>query len=44
MLVLRYMLGWRVQQIAAYLETLDNTVSVTIRRMLERLRQQWPQS
>jgi RNA polymerase sigma-70 factor (ECF subfamily) len=42
MLVLRYLLGWRVNQIAAYLEIPENTVSVTIHRSLERLRQQWP--
>jgi RNA polymerase sigma-70 factor (ECF subfamily) len=41
-LTLRYLLGWRVNQIAAYLEIPENTVSVTIHRTLERLRQQWP--
>ena len=41
-LVLRYLLGWHVNQIAAYLEIPENTVSVTIHRTLERLRQQWP--
>jgi len=44
MLVLRYLLDWRVNQIAAYLEIPENTVSVTIHRTLERLRQQWPQT
>ena len=43
MLVLRYLLGWRVKQIAAHLEIPENTVSVDIRRALERLRQNWPQ-
>jgi RNA polymerase sigma-70 factor, ECF subfamily len=43
MLILRYLLGWQVTQIAAYLEIPDNTVSVTIHRTLERLRQRWPQ-
>jgi RNA polymerase sigma-70 factor (ECF subfamily) len=43
MLVLRYLLGWRVNQIAEYLEIPENTVSVSIHRTLERLRQQWPQ-
>lgn len=43
MLTLRYLLGWRVNQIAAYLEIPENTVSVTIHRALERMRQQWPQ-
>ena len=42
-LVLRYLLGWRVNQVACYLEIPENTVSVTIYRTLERLRQQWPQ-
>jgi RNA polymerase sigma-70 factor (ECF subfamily) len=41
-LVLRYLLGWHVNQIAAYLEIPENSVSVTIHRTLERLRQQWP--
>jgi RNA polymerase sigma-70 factor (ECF subfamily) len=43
MLVLRYLLGWRVNQIAEYLEIPENTVSVTVHRSLEHLRQQWPQ-
>ena len=43
MLVLRYLLSWRVDQIAEYLEIPDNTVSVTIHRTLERLHQEWPQ-
>lgn len=43
MLVLRYLLGWRVDRIADHLEIPQNTVSVTIRRALERIRQQWPQ-
>ena len=41
-LVLRYLLGWHVNQIAVYLEIPGNTVSVTIHRTLERLRLQWP--
>jgi RNA polymerase sigma-70 factor (ECF subfamily) len=43
MLTLRYLLGWRVNEIAAYLEIPENTVSVTIHRTLEQLRQRWPQ-
>jgi RNA polymerase sigma-70 factor (ECF subfamily) len=43
MLALRYLLGWRVKQIAAYLEIPENTVSAGIRRALERLRTRWPQ-
>lgn len=38
MLVLRYILGWPVKRIAAHLGILENTVSVTIKRSLERLR------
>jgi RNA polymerase sigma-70 factor (ECF subfamily) len=41
-LVLRYMLGWPVKLIARHLEMQPNTVSVTIRRALKRLRQNWP--
>jgi RNA polymerase sigma-70 factor (ECF subfamily) len=44
MIVLRYLLDWRVNQIAAYLEIPENTVSVNIHRTLEQLRQNWPQS
>jgi RNA polymerase sigma-70 factor (ECF subfamily) len=43
-LVLRYLLGWQVKQVATYLDIPENTVSVTIHRTLERLRQRWPQS
>jgi RNA polymerase sigma-70 factor (ECF subfamily) len=43
-LVLRYMLGWRVAEIAHHLEMNENTVSVTIQRVLARLRNQWVQS
>jgi RNA polymerase sigma-70 factor (ECF subfamily) len=41
-LTLRYMLGWRVNEVAAFLQIPDNTVSVVIRRALERLRREWP--
>jgi RNA polymerase sigma-70 factor, ECF subfamily len=41
-LVLRYLLGWQVNHIAAYLEISENSVSATIHRTLEKLRQQWP--
>jgi len=44
MLVLRYILGWQVKQVAAYLEVNENTVSVTIRRALKSLQRDWPQS
>ena len=41
-LVLRYMLGWRVQDIGKHLEMKENTVSVYIRRAIKRLRADWP--
>lgn len=36
-LVLRYVLGWKVKQIAAHLEMKENTVSVNLRRIVQRL-------
>jgi RNA polymerase sigma-70 factor, ECF subfamily len=42
-LVLRYMLGWQVKQIAAYLDMSENNVSVAIRRALKSLQRDWPQ-
>ncbi len=36
-LILRYMLGWKVKQIAAHLEMPENTVSVNLRRIIQRL-------
>jgi RNA polymerase sigma-70 factor (ECF subfamily) len=42
-LVLRYMLGWQVKQIAVHLGMSENRVSVTIRRALQSLRHAWPQ-
>jgi RNA polymerase sigma-70 factor (ECF subfamily) len=41
MIVLRYMLGWQVKQIAEYLHMEENTVSVSLRRILEGLRRDW---
>ncbi len=41
MLVLRYMLGWKVKEIAVYLRKEENTVSVYIKRCLEQIRQSW---
>ncbi len=41
MLVLRYILGWQVKQIAEYLKMEENTVTVNIRRTLEKIRQAW---
>ncbi len=43
LLVLRYVLGWQVKQIAAHLGMLENTVSVYLRRALQNLREQWPE-
>jgi RNA polymerase sigma-70 factor, ECF subfamily len=40
-LVLRYMLGWRVGEIAQYLGITENNISVTIHRTLARLREKW---
>ena len=44
MLVLRYMLGWQVRQIARHLGINENTVTVTIKRALKSLQRDWPQS
>ena len=41
-LVLRYILGWQVKQIASYLGIVENNVSVTIRRALKNLQRDWP--
>ncbi|MEP6895824.1 MAG: sigma-70 family RNA polymerase sigma factor [Chloroflexota bacterium] len=43
MLVLRYMLGWQVKQVAEYMGISENNVSVTIRRTLKSLQRDWPQ-
>ncbi len=40
-LVLRYMLGWRVSDIADHVGMTENNISVTIHRSLSRLREQW---
>jgi RNA polymerase sigma-70 factor (ECF subfamily) len=42
-LVLRYMLDWKVNQIAKFLNKEENTVSVYIRRCLEQIRHDWPE-
>jgi RNA polymerase sigma-70 factor (ECF subfamily) len=44
MLVLRYLLGWKVNQIADQMGLNENTVSVSIRRTLTRLARNWPQA
>jgi RNA polymerase sigma-70 factor (ECF subfamily) len=41
MLVLRYLVGWKVNQIAAHMDIPENTVSVTMQRALEKLRTAW---
>jgi RNA polymerase sigma-70 factor (ECF subfamily) len=40
-LTLRYMLGWRIGDIASHVGATENSVSVTIHRTLARLREQW---
>ena len=42
MIVLRYILDWPVNRIAGHLGMLENTVSVNLRRILQRLRENWP--
>lgn len=41
-IALRYVLGWRVNEIADHLEMPENTVSVTLRRALKRLQAMLP--
>ena len=41
-IALRYILDWRVNRIASFLEIPENTVSVKLRRILQRLRDNWP--
>ena len=42
LLVLRYILGWQVKQIAAHLGMVENTVSVYLHRAIEQIRRDWP--
>jgi RNA polymerase sigma-70 factor (ECF subfamily) len=42
MIVLRYILGWSVKQIAEHFDMLENTVTVRIRRALTQIRNAWP--
>jgi RNA polymerase sigma-70 factor, ECF subfamily len=44
MLVLRYLLGWQVKQIASHLDMTENNVSARIHRALISLQRNWPQS
>lgn len=41
-LTLRYVLNWRVNQIAAHMKLSENHISVIIHRTLAELRNQWP--
>ncbi len=41
MLVLRYMLGWKIRQVGAHLHMNENNVSVTIGRAVMTLRRDW---
>jgi len=41
-IVLRYVLGWSVKRIAAHLNMLENTTSVNLRRILQRMQRDWP--
>jgi RNA polymerase sigma-70 factor (ECF subfamily) len=43
LIVLRYFLGWQVNRIAAHLGLLENTVSVQIRRIIQKIRNNWPE-
>jgi RNA polymerase sigma-70 factor (ECF subfamily) len=40
-LTLRYMLGWRVTNIAQHMGASENSISVTIHRTLSKLREKW---
>lgn len=40
-IVLRYMLGWRVSDIARHMDTTENNISVIIHRTLAKLREKW---
>jgi len=42
-IVLRYLTGWSVKRIAQHLDMKENTVSVYIRRILLKLRENWPE-
>ena len=41
MIVLRYMLGWRVNEIARHMGASENKISVSIHRTLSTLRERW---
>jgi RNA polymerase sigma-70 factor (ECF subfamily) len=41
-ITLRYLLGWKVKAIAEHLGKNENSISVTIRRILKKLQKEWP--
>lgn len=41
MITLRYILGWRVKDIGAFMEIPENTVSVTLQRAFKKIRTAW---
>jgi RNA polymerase sigma-70 factor (ECF subfamily) len=41
-IVFRYILGWRVKDIAKQLNKSENNISVSIRRILKHLQNEWP--
>jgi RNA polymerase sigma-70 factor (ECF subfamily) len=41
LVVLHYILGWPVKQVAVHMGMLENTVSVYLKRTLERIRANW---
>jgi RNA polymerase sigma-70 factor (ECF subfamily) len=43
-IVLRYILDWRVKDIGKLLEMSENHVSVTIRRILKKIQEKWPKN
>lgn len=43
-IILRYLLGWQINQIAQHLGETENAVSVSLFRILQRLRQKWNQT
>ena len=43
-IVLRYLIGWRVNDIAQYIGATENKVSVTIHRTLSKLREKWAEA
>jgi RNA polymerase sigma-70 factor (ECF subfamily) len=43
-IILRYLLGWRVNDIARHIDSTENNVSVTIHRTLSKLREKWTEA